>query len=142
MPLSASVTILQGDTAVDIEVRRRAVEVRLGSASEERAYEALDRALRERTRQVFEPESSGVHVLDDWWPNRTAVLEADEQVINPATVDALQRLLAKGYAEWSIRIEVYRGLAGERAEDLGPVHIYVDAVLTTRPLLHLVASDV
>ncbi|WP_157603983.1 hypothetical protein [Rhizobacter sp. Root1221] len=142
MPLSASVTVLQGDTAVDIEVRRRAVEVQLGSAHEERAYEALDSALRERTRQVFESEGSGVHVLDDWWPNRTAVVEADEQVVNSATVDALQRLLTNEYAEWSVGIEVYRGLGGERPENLGPVHIYVDAILTTKQLLHLVASDV
>ena len=142
MPLSASVTVLQGDTAVDIAVRRRTVTVQLGSAHEERAYEALDKELRERIRQVFDSKGTGVHVLDDWWPNWTVVLEADEQVINPAVVDALQRLLTSGYAEWSIGIEVYRRLGGERPEDLGPVHIYVDAILITKQLLHLVASDV
>ena len=141
MPRSASITVLQGDTAVDIEVRRRAVEVSFGSEHEERAYEALDRALRERIRRVFEAGESAVHVPDDWWPNRTAVLEADEQAINPTAIDALQRLLANEYADWSIGIEVYRMLGEDRPEDLGPIHIYVGAILTSKCLLHLVASD-
>jgi hypothetical protein len=141
MPRTACVTVFQGDTGVDIEVLRRAVEVSFASEREELAYQESDWKLRERSGRVFVVRESLVHVVEDWWPNRTAVLEADERAINPSAVDELQHLLANEYAEWSIGIEVYRGLDGDRPEDLGPIHIYADAILTTKQLIHLVADD-
>jgi hypothetical protein len=141
MPHSCSIVVFQGDTSVDIEVQRRAVEVSFTSEHDERAYERSDRALRERIRRVFEANEVTAHVLDDWWPNRTASLEADESAITPATVDDLRRLLDGEYAGWSIGLEAYRDLDGDSPEDLGPIHIYFDAILTTKQLRHLVSND-
>src|SRR2546423_11820085 len=79
MPRTACVTVFQGDTAVDIEVQRRAVEVSFASEREELVYQESDWNLRELSGRVFGARESLVHVVEDWWPNRTALLEADER---------------------------------------------------------------
>jgi hypothetical protein len=140
MPLLGSVKVFRGDTAVDIEVLRRATEVVFGSEREEQECQKLDWLLYEQVCNVLSGASASFYVIEDWWPNRTKAVEADETALKPAVVSALQSLLVGPYAQRSIAIEVYRGLGQDRAEGLGPIRIYGNEVLTIQKLVGLVAA--
>jgi hypothetical protein len=140
MPLLGSVKVYRGDTAVDIEVLRRATDVALDSEREEQEYQKLDWLLHEKVHNVLSDANASFYVNEDWSPNQTKAVEADEAALKPAVVSALQSLLVGPYAQWSIAIEVYRGFGQDHAEDLGPIRIYGNEVLTIQKLVGLVAD--
>jgi hypothetical protein len=140
MLLLGSIKVFRGDTAVDIEVLRRATEVAFGSEQEEQEYQKRDWLLHEQVCSVLSGANAPFYVNEDWWPNQTKAVEADETALKPAVVSALQSLLIGPYAQWSIAIAVYRRLGQGRAEDLGPIRIYANEVLTIQKLLGLVAD--
>ena len=132
-----AIRVFRGDTAVDIEVRKRGHEVSFESVSEEHAYELLDRKLRQRVAQALargatqDEHEALFHVIDDWWPNRTVAVNVRVEALSAEVVHALHALLAPEYAEWSIAIEVCQGPLSAAIQDLGPVHIYSDVILVT-----------
>jgi len=140
MTLSDSVKVFRGDTAVDIEVLRRATEVVLDSEHEEQEYQKLDWLLHQQVCAVLAGAGASFYVNEDWWPNRTKAVELDEASLKPSLVSALQSLLVGQYAHWSIAIEVYRGLQQEHAKGLGPTRIYANDVLTIQSLVRLVVD--
>jgi hypothetical protein len=141
------VRVFSGDTSLDIECKRREVELIFRRKADEHAYEKLDTALRESARQVIDAKSVGLNgeldyfVLDDWWPNRTIAVEIDRTLLTTELVLALWNLLTGPYATWSIAIEVYEKFASGDPEPLGPMRVFAQQILITQPVVTAVSSE-
>jgi hypothetical protein len=132
--------------AFEREADRRAVEVRFVSPEDERAYEACDWSLHSRIQAVFVDTgvtgtpASVVHVIEDWWPNKTKYLEVARHALNAQKLAALQATLAGEHGEWCINIQVYEDLS-DATTWLGTVNLYADEIIGTAAASRVLTAD-
>jgi hypothetical protein len=132
---SAALERLLDDTSVEVEFESQAAE---------QLYQEADWRLHCQICDVMgvtdsPTRSDGlVFVLDDWWPNRTKLVQADVKAFGPDQVKALRALLQGEFEDWRIVVGIFRGHAGSNSVCIGGLCIDAVRTLVSREVLHVV----
>jgi hypothetical protein len=123
-----------------------AVTVEFDSKAAEQAYQKRDWRLHLQICDVMgmtagADRSDGlVHMIEDWWPNKSRHMEIDTAALGPDQVESLRLLLKGEFEDWVIHVGVYRGFTSEASRDkpefIGGLSIYATRIHLQRTVLH------
>ena len=122
-----------------------AVTVEFDSKAAEQGYQKRDWRLHLQICEVMgmtagADRSDGlVHMIEDWWPNKSRHMEIDAAALGPYQVESLRVLLKGEFEDWVIHVGVYRGFTSEVSRDkpefIGGLSIYATRILVQRSVL-------
>ncbi len=118
------------------EAEVRVAEVSFDNPEAERIYERNDWSLHSKIEAVFVEAgligipSSAVHMVEDWWPNKTKSVEAAFHVLSAPLLTRLQSTLHGEHHQWCINVQIYADLS-DSATWMGVVNLYVDEIIGT-----------